>query len=167
MQHQYAQIATEIHAAEVMMYNACRLKEAGLPFVQEASMVKLYSSQVAERTASKTIEWLGGIGFTKDLLAEKMYRDCKVSITESCFDMAFCFGSSSIQLISVCTLPHAGSVIIHCLAYRLAQFMRGHQTFSSKRLQSFWPQITNNFPVVNEGLLDTITRRSAKIILEI
>ena len=78
MQHQYAQIATEIHAAEVMMYNACRLKEAGLPFVKEASMVKLYSSQVAERTASKTIEWLGGIGFTKDLLAEKMYRDCKV-----------------------------------------------------------------------------------------
>lgn len=78
MQHQYAQIATEVHAAEVMMYNACRLKEAGLPFVKEASMVKLYSSQVAERTSSKTIEWLGGIGFTKDLLAEKMYRDCKV-----------------------------------------------------------------------------------------
>ena len=80
MQHQYAQIATEIHASEVMLYNACRLKEAGLPFVKEASMVKLYSSQVAERTASKTIEWLGGIGFTKDLLAEKMYRDCKVSM---------------------------------------------------------------------------------------
>lgn len=78
MQHQYAQIATEIHAAEVMMYNACRLKEAGLPFVKEASMCKLYSSQIAERTASKTIEWLGGIGFTQDLLAEKFYRDVKV-----------------------------------------------------------------------------------------
>ena len=61
MQHQYAQIATEIHAAEVMLYNACRLKEKGLPFIKEASMVKLYSSQVAKRTASKTIEWLGGI----------------------------------------------------------------------------------------------------------
>lgn len=78
MQHQYAQIATEIHAAEIMTYNACRMKEAGLPFVKEASMVKLYSSQVAEKTASKVIEWLGGIGFTKDLLAEKFYRDCKV-----------------------------------------------------------------------------------------
>jgi short-chain 2-methylacyl-CoA dehydrogenase len=83
MQHQYAQVATEIHAAEVMMYNACRLKETGLEFVKEASMVKLFSSQVAERAASKTIEWLGGIGFTKDLLAEKMYRDCKVSYSPS------------------------------------------------------------------------------------
>jgi alkylation response protein AidB-like acyl-CoA dehydrogenase len=78
LQHQYAQIATEIHAAEVMMYNACRMKEHGLPFVKEASMVKLFSSQVAERAASKAIEWLGGIGFTTDLLAEKFYRDCKV-----------------------------------------------------------------------------------------
>jgi short-chain 2-methylacyl-CoA dehydrogenase len=93
MQHQYAQMATEIHAAEVMTYNACRLKEAGLPFIKQASMVKLYSSQVAEKTASKTIEWLGGIGFTKDLLAEKFYRDCKVgSIYE---------GTSNLQLQTI------------------------------------------------------------------
>jgi short-chain 2-methylacyl-CoA dehydrogenase len=97
MQHQYAQIATEIHAAEVMMYNACRLKEAGLPFVKEASMVKLYSSQVAEKAASKTIEMLGGIGFTKDLLAEKMYRDCKVRLS---YD-------SPVQL-----LPHVYSIVL-------------------------------------------------------
>lgn len=93
MQHQYAAIATEIHAAEVMTYNACRLKEAGLPFVKEASMVKYYASVVAEKTASKTIEWLGGIGFTKDLLAEKFFRDCKVgSIYE---------GTSNIQLQTI------------------------------------------------------------------
>lgn len=93
MEHQYAQIATEIHAVEVMTYNACRLKEHKLPFVKEASMVKLYSSQVAERTASKTIEWLGGIGFTRDLLAEKFFRDCKVgSIYE---------GTSNIQLQTI------------------------------------------------------------------
>jgi short-chain 2-methylacyl-CoA dehydrogenase len=99
MQHQYAQIATEIHACEVMVYNACRLKEAGLPFVKEASMVKLYSSQVAEKTASKTIEWLGGIGFTKDLMAEKFYRDCKVgSIYE---------GTSNIQLQTIAKLLQA------------------------------------------------------------
>jgi len=96
MQHQYAQIATEVHAAEVMTYNACRLKEAGLPFIKEASMVKLYSSQVAERAASKSIEWLGGIGFTQDLLAEKFYRDCKVgSIYE---------GTSNIQLQTIAKL---------------------------------------------------------------
>ena len=56
MEHQYAQIATEIHAAEVMTYNACRMKENGIPFVKEASMVKLYASQVAEKAASKSIE---------------------------------------------------------------------------------------------------------------
>jgi short/branched chain acyl-CoA dehydrogenase len=78
MEHQYAQIATEIHAAEVMTYNACRMKENGLPFVKEASMVKLFASQVAEKAASKSIEWLGGVGFTQDLLAEKFFRDCKV-----------------------------------------------------------------------------------------
>lgn len=96
IQHQYAQVATEIHAAEVMTYNACRMKERGLPFVKEASMVKLYASQVAEKAASKTIEWLGGIGFTKDLLAEKFYRDCKVgSIYE---------GTSNIQLQTIAKL---------------------------------------------------------------
>jgi short-chain 2-methylacyl-CoA dehydrogenase len=99
MQHQYAAAATEIHAAEVMVYNACRLKEAGLPFVKEASMVKYFASKVAENTASKTIEWLGGIGFTKDLLAEKFYRDCKVgSIYE---------GTSNIQLQTIAKLLKA------------------------------------------------------------
>jgi len=99
MQHQYAQIATEIHAAECMLYNACRLKESGKDFVKEASMVKLYASQIAERTASKSIEWLGGIGFTKDLLAEKFYRDCKVgSIYE---------GTSNIQLQTIAKLIQA------------------------------------------------------------
>jgi short/branched chain acyl-CoA dehydrogenase len=96
MQHQYAAVATEIHAAETMVYNACRLKEAGTPFVKEASMVKYYASKVAEQTASKAIEWLGGIGFTKDLLAEKFYRDCKVgSIYE---------GTSNIQLQTIAKL---------------------------------------------------------------
>jgi len=90
MQHQYAQIATELYGAELMVYNAARMKERGLPFVKEASMAKLYASQVAERAASKSIEWLGGIGFTRDLMAEKFYRDCKVgSIYE---------GTSNMQL---------------------------------------------------------------------
>jgi alkylation response protein AidB-like acyl-CoA dehydrogenase len=93
LEHQYSWAATEIHAAECITYNACRLKEAGLPFVKKASMAKLYASHVAERVASKTIEWLGGIGFTKDLLAEKYYRDCKVgSIYE---------GTSNIQLQTI------------------------------------------------------------------
>jgi short-chain 2-methylacyl-CoA dehydrogenase len=96
MQHQYALAATEIHAAETMIYNACRLKEQNMNFVKEASMCKYYAANVAERTASKTIEWLGGIGYTKDMLAEKFYRDCKVgSIYE---------GTSNIQLQTIAKL---------------------------------------------------------------
>ena len=93
MQHQYAQIATELYAAELMVYNAARMKEQGLSFVKEASMAKLYASQVAEKAASKSIEWLGGIGFTRDLLAEKFYRDCKVG--------AIYEGTSNIQLQTI------------------------------------------------------------------
>ena len=78
MQHTYAKLATEIHSAELMTYNACRMKEKQVSFVKEASMAKFYASNVAERTASKCIEMLGGVGFTRDLLVEKFYRDCKV-----------------------------------------------------------------------------------------
>ena len=96
MQQQYSQLATEIHAVETMLYNACRLKEAGLPFIKEASMVKLYSSQVAERVASKCIELCGGVGFTEAMLVEKFFRDCKVgSIYE---------GTSNIQLQTIAKL---------------------------------------------------------------
>jgi short/branched chain acyl-CoA dehydrogenase len=99
LQQQYAQAATELHAAEVMMYNACRLKENGMGFVKEACMVKLYASQVAERISSQSIEWLGGIGFTTDLGVEKLYRDCKVgSIYE---------GSSNMQRLTIAKMMNA------------------------------------------------------------
>lgn len=78
MRFQYAQVATEIHAARLMVYEAARLRENKLPFVHEAAMAKLYSSQVACNTTRKCIEWLGGVGFTKDFMAEKFYRDCIV-----------------------------------------------------------------------------------------
>jgi alkylation response protein AidB-like acyl-CoA dehydrogenase len=58
-------VATEIEAARLLTYNAARLKEQGKPFVKEAAMAKLYSSQIAERTASRCIEWMGGVGFTR------------------------------------------------------------------------------------------------------
>ncbi|KAG0016294.1 hypothetical protein BGZ80_009316 [Entomortierella chlamydospora] len=71
MQQQYAQVAVDIEAARLLTYNAARLKEEGKPFVKEAAMAKLYASQVAERTASRCIEWAGGIGFTRDYPIEK------------------------------------------------------------------------------------------------
>lgn len=78
MQFQYAQVEVELHAARLMVYNAARKKLAGEDFVADAAMAKLYSSQVAERTSSRAIEWMGGIGFMKSAGVEKYYRDSKI-----------------------------------------------------------------------------------------
>lgn len=78
MGHQFADVACDIEAARLLVYNAARMKEIGLPFVKEAAMAKLKASLVAESTASKCIEWMGGVGFMKDYPAEKYFRDCKV-----------------------------------------------------------------------------------------
>jgi alkylation response protein AidB-like acyl-CoA dehydrogenase len=78
MRLQYAQAWTEISAARLLVYEAARKKCAGLPFVQDAAMAKLFASQVCVRTTSNCVQWLGGVGFTEDYLAEKFYRDCIV-----------------------------------------------------------------------------------------
>jgi len=78
MEHEIAQVMCEIEAARLMVYNAARKKSCGESFVKEAAMAKLYSSQVAEKASSKAIEWMGGVGFTKDLPVEKFWRDSKI-----------------------------------------------------------------------------------------
>jgi alkylation response protein AidB-like acyl-CoA dehydrogenase len=78
VQFQLAQMATEIEAVRMMVYNAARMKDAGMNFVKEAAMTKLFASQVAERVASLAVEIFGGAGFTKDYPAEKFYRDAKI-----------------------------------------------------------------------------------------
>ncbi|CAG2179038.1 unnamed protein product, partial [Oppiella nova] len=65
LQHQISRAATEIESARLLVYNSARLRDAGMPFVKEASMAKYYASEVATRTTSKAVEWLGGVGFTK------------------------------------------------------------------------------------------------------
>lgn len=72
MQHQLAQAWTEIQAARALVFNAARLKEAGKDFVREAAMAKLFSSQVAGRVSGSAIEWMGGMGFVREGIAEKM-----------------------------------------------------------------------------------------------
>lgn len=67
MQHQYAQAAVDIECVRLLTYNAARRKMAGLPFVKEAAMAKLKASQVAESVSSQCIEWMGGVGLTKDM----------------------------------------------------------------------------------------------------
>src|SRR6476660_4579966 len=78
IQFQLAQMATEIEAVKMMVYNAARMKDAGMNFVKEAAMTKLFASQVAERVASLAVEIYGGNGFTKEYPAEKYYRDAKI-----------------------------------------------------------------------------------------
>ncbi len=78
VQFAISEMATEVEAATLMVYNAARLKDAGLPFIKEAAMAKLYSSEVAERVASQSLEIFGGYGFVKEYPAEKFYRDVKI-----------------------------------------------------------------------------------------
>jgi alkylation response protein AidB-like acyl-CoA dehydrogenase len=78
VQFELAEMAVEVEAARLMVYNAARLKDAGGPYLMEAAMCKYYVSQVAERVASKAVEVLGGVGFTKDYPVEKLYRDAKI-----------------------------------------------------------------------------------------
>jgi alkylation response protein AidB-like acyl-CoA dehydrogenase len=93
VQFQLAQMATELEAARLMVYNAARLKDAGRPFAREAAMAKLFSSQVADRITSKCLELFGGYGYSKEYPAEKYYRDAKIGTIYE--------GTSNMQLQTI------------------------------------------------------------------
>ncbi|KAF2157367.1 acyl-CoA dehydrogenase NM domain-like protein [Myriangium duriaei CBS 260.36] len=96
MQHQLAQSWTEICAARALVFNAARKKEAGEDFVKDAAMAKLYASQVAQKVSGSAIEWMGGMGFVREGLAEKYWRDSKIG--------AIYEGTSNIQLQTIARL---------------------------------------------------------------
>ena len=93
VQFQLAQMATELEAARLMVYNAARLKDSGRPFATEAAMAKLFSSQVADRITSKCVELFGGYGYSKEYPAEKFYRDAKIGTIYE--------GTSNMQLQTI------------------------------------------------------------------
>jgi acyl-CoA dehydrogenase len=78
VQHQIARAATEVEAARLLVYNAARLRDTQQGFLTEAAMCKIFSSEVAERTASLAVNLFGGNGFVKDYPVEKLYRDAKI-----------------------------------------------------------------------------------------
>ena len=78
VQFQIARMAIEVETARLLVYNAARLRDAGLPFLQEAAMCKIVSSEVAESVTSMAINLYGGYGFVKDYPVEKLYRDAKI-----------------------------------------------------------------------------------------
>jgi butyryl-CoA dehydrogenase/short/branched chain acyl-CoA dehydrogenase len=93
VQFSLAEMATEIEATRLLVYNAARLKDARLPYVKEAAMAKYFSSQVAERVASQAVEIYGGYGFVKDYPVEKLYRDAKIGKIYE--------GTSNMQLATI------------------------------------------------------------------
>jgi alkylation response protein AidB-like acyl-CoA dehydrogenase len=93
VQFQIAQAATELEAARLMVYNAARLKDAGMDIAREGAMAKLYSSQVCERVTSLCVELFGGYGYTTDYPVEKFYRDAKIGTIYE--------GTSNMQLQTI------------------------------------------------------------------
>ncbi|MDA0671665.1 MAG: acyl-CoA dehydrogenase [Bacteroidetes bacterium] len=96
VQFQLAQMATDIEMARLLVYNAARIKEAGLPFLKEAAMAKYYGSEVAERVASMAVDLFGGNGFVKEYPVEKYYRDAKIGKIYE--------GTSNMQLQTIAKL---------------------------------------------------------------
>jgi alkylation response protein AidB-like acyl-CoA dehydrogenase len=93
VQFQIAEMRTDLEAARLLVYNAARLKDAGRPFLTEAAMAKLRASEAAERLSSMAIDLLGGVGFTREFLAEKLYRDAKIGKIYE--------GTSNMQLVTI------------------------------------------------------------------
>ena len=96
VQFALAEMATEIEATRLMVYNCARLKDNGLSFLKEAAMCKYFASQVAERVASQAVEVFGGYGFVKDYPVEKYYRDAKIGKIYE--------GTSNMQLATIAKL---------------------------------------------------------------
>jgi alkylation response protein AidB-like acyl-CoA dehydrogenase len=100
VQFQLAEMAVEIEATRLLVYNAARLKDAGKSFLKEAAIAKLYSSRCAEHVASKAIELYGGYGYVKDYPVEKFWRDSKIG--------AIYEGTSNMQLQTIAKLITSG-----------------------------------------------------------
>ncbi len=101
VQFSLAEMATDIEATRLLVYNAARLKDAKLDYVREAAMAKYFASQVAERVASQAVEIYGGYGFVKDYPVEKYYRDAKIGKIYE--------GTSNMQLATIGKLVLGGA----------------------------------------------------------
>ncbi|RLU14818.1 hypothetical protein DMN91_012705 [Ooceraea biroi] len=93
MQHQIAQVVTELEAARLLVYNAARLVDAKQDVMKEAAMAKLIASETALRVTAKCIDFMGGVGFTTDFPQEKYFRDCKIGTIYE--------GTSNMQLSTI------------------------------------------------------------------
>ncbi len=93
VQFQVAELATQVEAAKLFVYNAGRLKDSGNKFLTEAAMAKYYAGEMAVRVSAKCVDLFGGVGFTKDYPVEKLYRDAKIGTIYE--------GTSNVQLQTI------------------------------------------------------------------
>jgi alkylation response protein AidB-like acyl-CoA dehydrogenase len=93
VQFQLARMAIDVEAARLLVYNAARLRDQGLPFLTEAAICKVFSSEVAERVTSLAVNLYGGYGFVRDYPVEKLYRDAKIGQIYE--------GTSNMQLMTI------------------------------------------------------------------
>jgi len=96
VQFQLAEMATQVEAARLMVYNAARLKDSGEDFVMQAAQAKLFASRVAQEVASQAVDLFGGYGFTREYPVEKLYRDAKIGTIYE--------GTSNMQLQTIAKL---------------------------------------------------------------
>jgi hypothetical protein len=115
MAHQIASAATKIETARLLIYTAARRNEMGLNFVKEAAMAKWWAGEVAGEVSGKAIEWMGGIGFTREAGVEKLWRDSKIVII-------IC--SPFKQQINNCTL---GSNLRRNVEHSVANYCQVHR----------------------------------------
>ncbi len=93
MQFQAAEVATELEAARLLVWNAARLKDRGRPFLRQAAMAKYYASEMAVRVTAQCVDFFGGVGFTEDYPVAKLYRDAKIGTIYE--------GTSNMQLQTI------------------------------------------------------------------
>lgn len=93
VQFDVADIATQIEAARLLVWNAARLKDEGKEFLPSAAMAKYYSSEMAVRVTAKCVDLFGGVGFTADYPVAKLYRDAKIGTIYE--------GTSNMQLQTI------------------------------------------------------------------
>jgi butyryl-CoA dehydrogenase len=79
IQNMVADMATDIHAARIMIYDTSRMKDAGVNYSKESAMCKLFASEMAMRATANAIQIHGGYGYTSDYPVERMYRDAKLT----------------------------------------------------------------------------------------
>lgn len=79
IQNYITDMATEIDAARLLLYRACAMKDAQVPFTTEASMAKLFCARVARKVTEKAVQIHGGYGYSKEYDVERYFRDAKVT----------------------------------------------------------------------------------------